>query len=139
MNFVVGRCFCKTVQFEIHFPTDFVSHCHCESCRKSHGAAFVTWSGVPVRQFKYISGESFIKSYNSSPAVKWSFCSACGTSLLYKHEEMPDKIYFTVSNIEGSLDRQPDSHVSYEEHVTWFKVKDELPKFKEKSNERLPE
>ena len=30
------------------FPSRFVAHCHCESCRRAHGAAFVTWVGLSV-------------------------------------------------------------------------------------------
>jgi hypothetical protein len=136
---VLGSCFCKAVRFEIHFPTDFVSHCHCESCRRSHGAALVTWTGVPLRQFKYLKGQNGLRRYKSSPGVTWIFCENCGTSLLYEHASSPDKIYITVANLEGPLDRFPEGHVSYEEHVPWLKIADGLPKFREKSNEIIPE
>ena len=137
MNSVVGQCYCNQIQFEITFPTEFVSHCHCESCRTSHGSALVTWGGVNVSQFRFLNGESLLKKYKSSDKVNWCFCSNCGTSLLYIHEDYPQKIYFTVANVKGDLDRRPDSHVSYEEHVNWFTVKDELPKYREKSDVRI--
>jgi hypothetical protein len=137
MSKVTGNCLCKKISFEIEMPTEFMSHCHCESCRTSHGAAVVTWGGVSSNQFKFVSGEELLKKYKSSEKVNWCFCSNCGTSLLYIHEEYPDKIYFTVANIKGELDRKADSHVSYEEHVHWFSFKDDLPKFKEKSDERI--
>lgn len=137
MNSVIGNCFCKKISFEIQFPTEFVSHCHCESCRTSHGSAFVTWSGVPKNQFRFLSGEHLLKKYSSSSKVRWGFCSECGTSLLYDSDHAPNKIYFTVANIKGELDKKPDSHVSFEEKVHWFSFKDELPKYKEKSNERI--
>jgi hypothetical protein len=136
---VMGRCFCQAVRFEIDFPTDFVSHCHCESCRRSHGAAFVTWTGVPLKQFRYLKGQDHLRKYQSSPAVNWIFCENCGTSLLYEHASSPDKIYMTVANLSGALDRLPEAHVSYEEHVPWLKIADGLSKFREKSNELIPE
>ncbi len=139
MNSVVGECFCKKIKFKITFPTDSVSHCHCESCRKSHGSAFVTWSWVPRNQFEFLSGENSIKKYSSSSSVNWCFCSNCGSSLLYEHKETPEIIYFTVANISGELDEKASRHVSFEEHVNWFKFKDDLPKFKEKSEERILE
>lgn len=137
MTSVTGGCFCKKIKFEITFPTEFVSHCHCESCRKSHGSAFVTWSGVPIQQFKFLSGQDLIKKYQSSSAVSWCFCTNCGSSLLYEHQDSPNKVYFTVANLNGDLDRLAEGHVSYEEHVSWFTFKDNLPKFKEKTQERL--
>ncbi|MGZ3775577.1 MAG: GFA family protein [Bdellovibrio sp.] len=36
MGSVTGHCYCKKISFEIQFPTKFISHCHCESCRTSH-------------------------------------------------------------------------------------------------------
>lgn len=137
MNSVKGHCYCRAIQFEVEFPTEFCSHCHCESCRTSHGSAFVTWAGVTRKQFKFLSGESKVKKYESSPGVKWGFCSECGTSLLYDHDEFPEKTYFTVANLSGPLDRKPDAHVSFEERVQWLHVNDGLPRFKEKSDERI--
>lgn len=123
-----GGCFCKTIRFEIDFPTEFVSHCHCQSCRKSHGSAFVTWTAVLHERFRYISGKDKIRRYQSSRAVTWLFCEVCGTSLFYEHADSPHKFYITVANIEGPLDRQPEAHVSYEEHVPWFNFHDDLPR-----------
>ncbi|MGZ3747536.1 MAG: GFA family protein [Pseudobdellovibrionaceae bacterium] len=137
MNKVTGQCYCKKISFEIQLPTEFVSHCHCESCRTSHGSAFVTWGGVAKNQFRFLLGENLLKKYSSSPQVRWCFCSECGTSLLYDCDYAPEKIYFTLANITGDLDRKPDSHVSYEERIHWFPFKDDLPKFKEKSDERM--
>jgi hypothetical protein len=137
MSSVQGQCFCKAIRFEIQFPTDFCSHCHCESCRTSHGSAFVTWGGVARNQFQFLSGENKLKKYKSSPKVNWCFCSECGTSLLYIHDEYPEKIYFTVANLTRPLDRGPDSHVSFEERVDWFHTHDQLPKFRAKSDERM--
>lgn len=137
MSSVIGQCFCRKITFEIQFPTEFVSHCHCESCRTSHGSALVTWGGVSKSQFKFLTGEHLLKKYNSSPQVRWGFCSECGASLLYDCDYAPEKIYFTVANIKGDLDRKPESHMSFEERVHWFLFKDDLPKYKEKSNERI--
>jgi hypothetical protein len=137
VNSVKGECFCKSVQFEIHFPTEFASHCHCESCRKSHGAAFVTWSAVHRNQFRFLRGEELLKTYRSSAQLKWSFCGHCGTNMLYHHDGVPEKVYFTVANLTGPLDREPDSHMSFEEKVSWFHPGDELPKFKAKTDDRI--
>ena len=137
MSKVQGRCFCGAIQFELTFPTDMCSHCHCESCRRAHGAAFVTWTGAPKTQFKFLVGQEKIKRYKSSQAVHWGFCSDCGASFLYEHDQVPDKIWVTVASLTGPLDRAPDGHVSFEEHVDWFTVADGLPRYREKSEERM--
>ncbi len=130
---VRGRCFCGAVQFVLTFPTDMCGHCHCESCRRAHGAAFVTWTEVPKTQFQFLSGEDRLKRYNSGSTVHWGFCANCGASFLYENEDAPGRVWVTMASLTGPLDRVPDSHVSFEEHVDWFKVNDGLPRYKEKS------
>ncbi len=31
-----GGCLCGAVRFSLTPPTDFVAHCHCQSCRRAH-------------------------------------------------------------------------------------------------------
>ncbi len=138
---VQGKCYCGGVQFELTFPNEFCSHCHCEDCRQAHGAAFVTWTGLPKSQFRFIAGEDKLKKYESRiethQGIRWGFCSDCGTSLLYDCDQAPDKIYITVANLTGKLDREPDSHVSFEEKVNWLSVQDSLPKYREKTDQTI--
>ncbi|MEK7690000.1 MAG: GFA family protein [Bdellovibrionota bacterium] len=133
---VRGQCYCGEVQYEISFPTEFCSHCHCEDCRRSHGAGYVTWTAVPKGQFRLLAGESSLKQYESEPSIRWGFFGRCGTSLLYDSDPA-EKIYMTVANLLGPLDREPDSHVSFEEHASWADVGDHLPRYRGKSDERI--
>lgn len=134
-NTVTGHCYCGAVRFELTFPTEFCSHCHCEDCRQTHGSAFVTWTAVPLTQFIFLSGEDQLQKYESHPGIKWGFCKKCGTSVLYDCDDAPDKVYVTVSNLIGPLDRAPDAHVSFEEKVKWLATTDHLPKYLGKSDQ----
>jgi len=51
-----GSCHCGAVRFVARFPSRFVAHCHCASCRRAHGAAFVTWAGFPSSQVEVTEG-----------------------------------------------------------------------------------
>lgn len=134
---IKGRCHCSKVKYEITPPTDFCSHCHCESCRRIHGAAFVTWTSVPDSQLNISVGKEFLKTYESSPEVVWLSCSFCSSSLFQKTPSKPGITYITAASLIDKLDREADSHVSYEEHVSWVKINDDLPQHKEKASERL--
>ena len=125
---VQGQCYCGSVSFELTFPTLSCSHCHCEDCRRIHGAAFVTWVSVPSERFKFLAGENRVRKYESHPGIRWGFCSDCGTSLLYDCDDAPESIYVTVANLTGPLDRKPALHYSFEEKVPWLDVKDSIPK-----------
>jgi hypothetical protein len=131
---IPGRCFCGTIRFELIPPTEFVSHCHCEDCRRSHGSAFVTWTAVPKDRFHWLAGEERLKKHESHPGVRWGFCSECGTSFFYDCDDSPQKVYVTVSSLESSPDRLPDCHVSFEERMEWLKISDGLPKFRGKTD-----
>ena len=138
-----GRCLCGAVQFTLQPPLDFVSHCHCESCRRSHGAAFVTWTSVPFDRFA-MSSDAPVRWYRSSSFIEWGFCERCGSSMLYRavadgHPESPkrDRMYVTAASLQEPLGCAPKVHVSYEERVAWFEPGDALPKHRGKTDERL--
>jgi hypothetical protein len=141
-----GRCLCGAVQFQLTPPTDFCAHCHCRSCRLAHGAAFVTWTSVPLDRFSFVAGEDGVRWHRSSEWIEWGFCGRCGSSMLYRadrggHPESPrlDRMYVAVGSLIDALDREPANHVSYEERVAWLGFHDDLPKRRGKTEETLPE
>jgi len=141
---IPGRCLCGAVEIEITPPTEFCSHCHCESCRRAHAAPFVTWTGVAANQLRFVRGEDNLEHYRSSPGTFRCFCRTCGTSMLtYYTTDSPTfgglagKRYVPVAVLTEPLDRAPDSHVSFEEHVGWFEFDDRLPRCRGKSEERM--
>ena len=132
-----GQCFCGAVGFELITPTDFCSHCHCSSCRRLSGAAFVTWTSAPEERFKFVRGEANVKWFASSTSVQWGSCRDCSSTLLYRTTDSA-RVYVTVASLRDPLDREPSSHVSFEEHVPWFSPGDALPRHLGKSDEQLP-
>ncbi len=141
-----GRCLCATVQFTLTPPTAFCAHCHCQSCRLSSGAAFVTWTGVPHDRFAITAGQDRLRWYRSSDAILWGFCGDCGSSMLYKadregHHESPklDRMYVSVGSLIDPMDQPAKVHVSWEERLPWLHVNDGLPKHRGKSDEVIAE
>lgn len=116
-----------------------MSHCHCESCRLSHSAAFVTWTSVPEDQFQFLLGADLVQRYQSESGARWGFCKRCGSSMLYEIESTPGRVYVTCASIQGVMDLTPDSHVSFEERVSWFHPGDSLPRYRGKSSELMSE
>lgn len=80
---VSGGCLCGAVRYTLaRIPTD-VAHCHCRICRRSAGAAFVTWATVE-RVDLACRGE--VRWFRSSTLAKRGFCPACGTQLFFAQE-----------------------------------------------------
>ena len=132
---IAGRCFCGGVKFQVQPPLKMFSHCHCESCRRSHGAAFVSWTSVDEAAFKTLSGLELVKSYQSSPGIDWQFCGTCGSPLFQTTRHSPGVIYVVAAALDLPASYQAEAHVSFGEKVSWLDVKDHLPKYQNKTSD----
>lgn len=137
---------CGAVEFVLQPPTDFVAHCHCRSCRLAHGSPVTTWTSVPRDRFRFVKGRDAVNWYRSSRWIEWGFCSACGSSMLYRaveegHHEAPrlDAMYVAVGSLIDPIDRPARTHVSFEERVDWLAYNDDLPKLLGKTDRRIDE
>ena len=124
-----GRCLCGAVRFAITPPTLFFAHCHCHYCRDAHGAAFVSWVGAADTRFKYLLGSAEPKWYQSSQQSRRGFCTDCGTTLFFASTICPSEIHVARPAIQGSIDREPQCHVFYDQHADWIEVGDALPRY----------
>ena len=115
-----GRCHCGTVRFVARFPSRFCCHCHCESCRRAHGAAFVTWIGFRADQVDILAGSEHLVAHVSSPGTKRSFCARCGTKIFFQSERWPGETHIALAALDDRPDRTPAGHVFFEEHVDWL-------------------
>lgn len=133
---ITGRCHCGKIKYQFETPSEFCSHCHCESCRRTHGSAFVTWTSVSDDKLKIFEGKEFLKSYESSPQIVWYNCGHCFSPLFQKTRHSPGRTYITVASLNEALDRLPECHVSIEEKVDWLIVGDGLPQYREKASDK---
>jgi len=125
---VYGACLCGAVRFRIELPTLFCGHCHCTMCQRNHGAAYVTWFGIPWTQTTLIEGEGLLTRYASSSHGTRSFCNRCGTSLFCESEHHPEHVDIPLANMEGPIDRLPQMHFFFDSHVGWVPLEDALPR-----------
>jgi hypothetical protein len=138
---IKGRCLCGAVTIELTPPTELCAHCHCESCRRAHAAAFVTWTAVADRRFQVTRGEELVTRHESSPGTFRCFCRCCGTAVFCYYTaanrefaSSAGQTYVPVAVLDDPLDRQPTAHVSFEEKVPWLDVADALPRFRAKTD-----
>ena len=115
-----GKCHCGAVRFTAEFPTRFVAHCHCESCRRAHGAAFVTWAGFASPQVTIMQGADDIATHESSPHTYRRFCRKCGTKMFFESTKWPGETHITLAAFDEPLDREPSVHAFYAEHASWL-------------------
>ncbi len=126
---LAGSCLCGAVRYTAQLPTRFVSHCHCNNCRRAHGAGVVTYAGFPEAQVSFDTGEELLSSYVSDTGATRRFCSRCGSTILFFAPRWPGELHLVVANLEGTLDREPAGHVYADRSPAWCPITDDLPRF----------
>ncbi|HVR30995.1 MAG TPA: GFA family protein [Thermoanaerobaculia bacterium] len=124
---VSGSCFCGAVRFEVELPTLFCGHCHCSMCRRSNGAAFVTWFAVPIERFRLLDTAALVRHPSSDHGTR-SFCGRCGSPLFCESSRHPERIDITLASMAGPIDRRPEAHYYYDCRAEWLEGTDALPK-----------
>jgi hypothetical protein len=102
-----------------------MGHCHCSMCRKHHGALFATFVAAPIGNFRWLSGEDAIGSYESSPGGARSFCRVCGSVTPLLLPQM-DIVFIPAGNLEGDLGIKPDYHIFVASKAPWYEITDDL-------------
>jgi hypothetical protein len=116
---------CGAVRYEGRGEPYNITHCHCEDCRKSTGAPFVTWASFPRGDFRFVRGEP--------RKVVWagrrrSFCADCGTSLTFMSNAEADEIDVTVASFDEPERVRPADHVWVCDRLSWIEELSSLPR-----------
>ncbi|MHA2710211.1 GFA family protein [Vibrio owensii] len=117
-----GSCLCGNVQVKVNGTIKHVMHCHCEMCRKAHGAAFASF-GLVSKDNLHISGTEYIRSYKSSPNVTRTFCSVCGSNIEWSDNTAFNKKYrsFALGLLDTDLVPSSEEHIFESSRVSWGK------------------
>lgn len=73
-----GECLCGTVSFEVDVTSLRLYRCHCSLCRRQSGTASSLAGIVSNRQFRWLSGEETVSSWQRPSGFRTDFCSTCG-------------------------------------------------------------
>lgn len=125
-----GSCLCGKVRYQLGGRAQFINHCHCSMCRKTHGAAFGSFLHADSRAFAWTEGRSEVQSYESSPGTFRAFCRHCGSGLPVLED---DGTHVTIP--AGTLDTDPGVrpivHIHTASKAPWYEIADSLPQFDE--------
>lgn len=122
-----GGCLCGRVRYLASTDPIRAVNCHCGTCRRTSGAAFMTFVHFPAGAFAWTGAEP--TRYRSSADAERGFCAACGSTLSMHEAVLADRVQVSL----GSLDRpdlvRPDDHVWTSSQLPWLEVVDDLPRF----------
>jgi len=121
-----GGCLCGKVRFRVTAPPLDAGYCHCRMCQKNSGAPVVAWATFPVASFFWIAGEP--GTYASSARGKRSFCTACGSYLVFASAESPAEVSVNTASFDTPEAFPPRKHIYVESRISWFHTADDLPR-----------
>ena len=123
-----GRCLCGAVRYAVEGPYGGMMNCHCSMCRKHHGSAFATFVTAPTAQFKWVSGEVNVATYESSPGGGRAFCKVCG-SIAPAAAPEHGIVFLPAGNLEGELGITPQAHIFAGSKAPWYTISDGIPQY----------
>lgn len=126
---VEGSCLCGNIQYQVEIYPDKVLNCHCQFCRKAHGADYATMAVANASSLVLDDQYGQLKEHQSGAGGYRAFCSACGTRLM---NYSPDKISFfcvTLSTLDTPLDIKPSAHINMESKASWCEPSEGIPQF----------
>lgn len=114
-----GSCLCGAVKYEIDSIDAPIAHCHCQTCRKAHAAAFASTAGVMRGRFRWLQGQNMLSSYESSPGKLRHFCSVCGSHLMAERVGQAHVIV-RVATLDEDPGVVPEARIWMSHHVPWL-------------------
>ena len=123
-----GRCLCGAVRYELAGDLPALVNCHCQFCRRAHGAAFVTIAWVPARRLAFTAGEDLLERYASAGGYR-AFCRRCGTRLYSGLEDDERYVSLIVGTLEDQDHAGPALHLNLESKAPWYEIHDDLPQY----------
>ncbi len=126
-----GSCACSAIQYRIDGDLGRIVNCHCERCRKWHGAAFRTRVALREQDFTWTSGEQLLSRWDSSEKITKTFCSRCGSSLVSYQKHQPLVIGLALGTLNEDPGRKPEFHIFVRFKAPWHEITDDLPRYDE--------
>ena len=68
-------------------------------CRRSHGAGYVTWIGIPIERLDIEQGEKELVAFRSSDHGTRRFCGICGSTLFCDSTHHPEYTDIVLANL----------------------------------------
>ena len=121
-----GGCFCGAIRYRVDSTPRRVTHCHCRHCRRTSGAAFVTWAVFDEGSVTWVSG--LPKEFESRPGAMRGFCHKCGSPLTFRDALTPESIDVTVGTLDTPEAIVPEDHVWFDRAIDWLRIDDGLPR-----------
>jgi hypothetical protein len=127
---ITGGCCCGAVRYEISAEPLGGINCHCRTCQKSVGAAYLPAMFVPAAALTITGNyKEYATTAASGNTVYRGFCPECGSSLFGKNSGFPDVRPISAATLDDPSIFHPTKNVWVAEAQPWDCMDAALPKF----------
>jgi hypothetical protein len=124
---ITGSCLCGQVRYAADADVEAIVHCHCHTCRKTHGSAFSSVAAVPRRAFRWTAGESLLKAFESSPGKLRRFCTACGSHVMAERLDS-ENVLLRLGCLDTEIEApERQWHIWRSDAASWYDPAKPLP------------
>ena len=123
---LTGSCLCGAVAYEVDAPLERIVHCHCQTCRKTHGSAFSSVTAVPREKFRWTRGEDRLGAIESSPGKFRRFCTNCGSHIMAERVAQP-VVLLRLGCLDTPVTDRPQIHIWRSDAAPWYDPKQQFP------------
>ncbi|MEL6572737.1 MAG: GFA family protein [Pseudomonadota bacterium] len=113
-----GHCLCGAVQFTLEGPSNWVGHCHCDSCRRATSSPMTTWIGQQDGRWTLTGRRPTV--FASSPGQQRGFCPSCGSQVFYRSSRYPRETHFYAALLEDPNAVTPAVQFHEDEKLRWL-------------------
>lgn len=127
----LAQCACGDVAVEIAVPAQWAWHDHSPASRCAHGAAYATYVGTWKSRLRFLRGEERLTRYEDpATGATRSFCSRCGTPILYERKRSPKNVNIPRALFSSGVGREPRYHIAIDELRDWAYLGEKLKPLK---------
>ncbi len=127
---LTGSCLCSTVAYQADADIQRIAHCHCRTCRKTHGTAFSSVSAGPREKFRWTRGQDNLAAIESSPGKFRRFCSGCGSHVVAERVAQP-VVLLRLGCLDTKVADVPQLHIWRSHAAPWYDLKPAWPENRE--------
>lgn len=125
-----GRCACGAVKYRVDASPLIVHCCHCSSCQRETGSAFVLNALIEVSQVALLTGEleAVTTPTASGSGQRVMRCATCKVAVWSHYRIAGEGIAFVrVGTLDEPL--EPDVHIYTSTKVPWLPLDGTIPVF----------
>lgn len=116
---ISGACLCGAVEIETDVPVFWAWHDHSAESRRAHGAAYATYVGCWASKVRVVRGAGAIARFEEAGGNVRSFCSGCGTPLMYTRTRSPKMVNLPRALFAARTGREAKYHIAIGELQDW--------------------